>query len=168
MRRAFARRRRRLNGGQLGTLLVDASCKAIRERVHQRREAVHGRRLSEIPRPAGRHGGRHVRDSGVAWSGTAQGQVGEYLSELRAMSHTQRVQRRPVGAAAASPSADTVQETRQTRQAGALECEGAMAETLQRFAGFLACMPVFAVFAPALLSHPRFPLAASAHLTASH
>jgi hypothetical protein len=48
------------------------------------------------------------------------GQLEEYLSELRAMSHPQRVQR-PVGAAAASPLAGTVQESRQTRRAGALD-----------------------------------------------
>lgn len=112
MRRAFGWRRRRLNGGQPATLLVDASCEAIRERVHQRREAIQGGWLPEISRAASRHGGRDVRDSGVAWSGTAQRQVGEYLSELRAMSHPQRVQRRPEGAAAASPSAGTVQENK--------------------------------------------------------
>lgn len=55
----------------------------------------------------------------VEWHGAGQGQLGEYLSELRPMSHPQRVQRRRVGAAAASPSAGTVQETRQTRQARA-------------------------------------------------
>ena len=46
------------------------------------------------------------------WWATCYPFGGCFLSELRAMSHPQRVQRRPEGAAAASPSAGTVQETK--------------------------------------------------------
>lgn len=62
--------------------------------------------------------GGMFRDSRREWHAGA-GQLDGYLSELRAMSHPQRVQR-PVGAAAASPLAGTVQMARQTRRAGAL------------------------------------------------